>query len=54
LKLSQQKLINEDKRLSLKKELSNINLIIKEKNIEFSQKEKDKLSRQILQSKKDI
>jgi hypothetical protein len=48
------KLINEDKRLAMKHELSNINLIIKQKNIEFKQKEKDRLSRQILQNKKDI
>jgi hypothetical protein len=38
----------------MKKELSNINLIIKQKNMEFKQKEKDKLSRQILQNKKSI
>jgi hypothetical protein len=54
LNLSKQKLINENKRLSMKRELSNINLIIKQKNIEFKQKEKDKLSRQIIQNKKDI
>jgi hypothetical protein len=38
----------------MKKELSNINLIIKQKNIDFKHKEKDKLSRLILQNKKDI
>jgi hypothetical protein len=61
LNLSKQKLINEDKRLAMKNELSNINLMIKQKNIELKQKEKDKLfklrlhsSRQILQNKKDI